>query len=341
MQKVSNHYVPQFYLRNFSQNSKSIGLYLVKKRKYIEHASIKNQACKDYLYGKDGKIEDWFMEIEKETSSIISSIIDNNKLPSKFSDDYKILLKFMLLAEARNLKTADSQNNLINTLVKNMAEMDPKINNDQIKNLDVKQSIPNLYSIQAAVNIYPILFDLKSTLLISENDRKFFTSDNPLIRYNLMYIKRDYSMRGYGLGNVGVQLFFPISPRLCILIFDDKVYNYKEDNGKIHINRGKYMDELNRLFYLNSYNNIFFSQNTLKSYIIRLSNKIEHENNSLETECKVFGDKTNKLIGYFTNQVNKRIKLPFLKVKTRFMNMNLPPHMGGPVRPYARKFMDN
>ena len=51
------HYVPQFYLKNFSSNNKSVGIYNFNVNKYISNASIKDNFGKNYFYGDDKRIE--------------------------------------------------------------------------------------------------------------------------------------------------------------------------------------------------------------------------------------------------------------------------------------------
>ena len=48
--KRRQHYVPKFYLRNFSEDKKSIGIYFFEKNKIINHASIKDNLWKEYFY---------------------------------------------------------------------------------------------------------------------------------------------------------------------------------------------------------------------------------------------------------------------------------------------------
>jgi hypothetical protein len=348
MQKVSNHYVPQFYLKNFSNNKKSIGMYHIKHHKYIKEASIKKQACKDYLYGEDGTLEDMLMEIENHCSKIIRRIIETSRLPSKDSQDYALLLLFILLSEARNLKTANSINNFIDTQMKILLKMDKQydIPDDVIDKLKISMTIPNLNPILSTFELYPILFDLKGVLLVTKNDRQFITSDNPLVRYNQFYVHRKYTLRGYGLGNMGIQLFFPISPQLCICIFDHVLYDYKTNkDGNIEINKGKHMDEINKLIYLNAYTKVFFNDKTTETYINRLLGSIKHKNTEIDTEIDrevtIFGTEYNKLIAYSPRKVNERVNLAFFSIRREFMDMPLPLHMAGPVRPYADKFMKN
>ena len=343
VKKVSNHYVPQFYLKNFSNNKKSIGMYIIDKRKYCKEASIKEQACKDYLYGKDTKLEDMFMDIEREVSKIINDIIDTSSIPLRNSAEYALLLLFMLISETRNLKTADSYNNFIDISMKTLAKMDRRCNisHDILDRVKISMKIPNLTSIKVAHDIYPILFDLKCVLLINKTDRQFITSDNSLVKYNQMYVERRYTSRGYGLGNMGIQLFFPITPQLCICLFDHCIYDYKANmDENIEINKEGQIDEVNKLFFLNTYNSLYFNDKTKESYINRLVSSIEHSNSELDKEIAIFGTENDKLIAYSPKKVKERINMTFFIIRQKFMEMLLPANMAGPIRPYAEKFCE-
>lgn len=60
--KKNQHFVPRFYLKNFSNDKKKnfIGLFNIDSEVHIENAKLKTQASRDYFYGKDGKVEDLF-----------------------------------------------------------------------------------------------------------------------------------------------------------------------------------------------------------------------------------------------------------------------------------------
>ena len=81
--KKKQHYVPRFYLKNFSNKSdeKSIGIYNVKKNLFIPSGSLKDQNYIDYFYGKNGRIENSLQVIEGLSSSIIKDIITKKLLP--------------------------------------------------------------------------------------------------------------------------------------------------------------------------------------------------------------------------------------------------------------------
>lgn len=343
MDKVSHHYVPQFYLKNFSKNNKSIGMFINKHSKYVKQVSIKKQACKDYLYGREQIIEDTLMNIESKAAILIKRIIETHEIPSKQSEDYHFLLMFILLLETRVQRQADSMNNLVNQLAKITAKMSNEhgrldVSENIIDEMTVSLDIPNLPSMQAAVEIYPVMLDLKTSLILIENDRMFITSDNPVVRYNYMYVTRKYTLRGYGLGNMGFQMFLPISPKCCLYIYDDVMYNtHLSKQGVIILNKGKHVDELNRLFYLNSQDFLFFNSSIKESYIKRIISKRNHDSD-IKKEVNMFGPVSNTLIVYQKKCVKDKINMPFLTIDLRFKKMPLPPHMAGPMRPHAERF---
>lgn len=95
--KKNQHYVPQFYQRNFSDDGKTVGTYLLKQKKYIPKSSIKNQASEDYFYSKDNKkIEDALGDIEAMADAVIKDIARNPKGKISKQDGYTLYVFTML-----------------------------------------------------------------------------------------------------------------------------------------------------------------------------------------------------------------------------------------------------
>ena len=57
---------------------------------------------------------------------------------------------------------------------------------------------------------------------------------------------------------MGIQIFFSLSPELCICVFDRIMYKPEAD-GIIAIKSGSQINELNKLFLLNAYQTVFFN----------------------------------------------------------------------------------
>ncbi len=78
----NQHFVPQFYLRNFarSDSTKLICTFHIPSARYVPNATIKGHACDDYFYGKDGA-EQALQEFEGKVSPTIARIIASERLP--------------------------------------------------------------------------------------------------------------------------------------------------------------------------------------------------------------------------------------------------------------------
>ena len=337
--KEFNHFVPQFYLKNFSTNKKGIGMFLLDKRKFIANASIKEVGGRDYLYGEDGKIEDWFMQLEGIWSKIIKNIILNEEIPNDI-EEYTNLLIFIYLSEARTAQVADYQTSLLNKLSEFIFKNDKKFKDMNLKDIPkVKYNIPNLISLQIMPNIVcTCMQDLVLFIIKNNSSLDFITSDYPVTKYNLLFKKRNY-MRGYGYAQMGFQAFLPISNKLCLCLMDPIPYNIIKCNEKriIHLNNENLVYELNKLFLDNSDEMIFFSNNYNEGEIQRLTkNKQKVE----KMEAYKLGNDREWVIPFQTKGSHIEIKMPYFKVRKEFMKIPLPIHAAGPIRPTAEKLIE-
>jgi Protein of unknown function (DUF4238) len=90
-QNKSHHFVPQFLLRFFSTDGSSVGLYNLRSGKIVTGASLKHQACRDWFYGRDGKVEHALGEIEGGSSTVLRRMIETGRPPKRYSDDHRVL----------------------------------------------------------------------------------------------------------------------------------------------------------------------------------------------------------------------------------------------------------
>ena len=265
------HFVPQFYLKNFSANGKSIGGYLLKEHKFVRHMPIKDICGRDYLYGEDLKLEKWFSGLEGEWASLLRKIIDQVSLSSLSDEEWVLLFMFIYLTDIRNEFYADS----INDMTTKTAQVIAKIcrdhgridtTDDKIKQLKYGYNIPNLLLIKGMLNRINIMFDLKPLLIHNASKRMFITSDYPVVKYNYLFATRNY-YRNFGYGHVGAQIFIPINSSLCLMLFDSVVYNIKDNNLVLTIKAPDQITELNKLFARNSKRAVYFNNNE-REYII-------------------------------------------------------------------------
>lgn len=260
-EKIYNHYVPQFYLRNFSGNN-SIGVYNFDIKKFIDEAAIRNNAGRDFLYGHDTDLENWFQNLEGKWATVINKILQNNKIP-KDSTEYTYLLMFIYLSDARVAEQADAfkQHKLEKgkAFAKMMVEQGKtNLSNEDIDNLDVNIERPNLVYIKGMEKIINVMSDLCPLIIVNESDIGFITSDVPVAKYNQWFLERKYK-HPYGFGHIGFQCFVPLCSRICLCLYDDIVYrNLLGNKDRIRLYSKTNVEALNKLFLHNAYKEIYY-----------------------------------------------------------------------------------
>lgn len=334
-EKSRQHYVPKFYLRNFSNSKKAIDTFNISNSKYIPNASIKDMCQKNNFYGSDKEVENFLNEdVESPASPVIKNMIDHFELP-KTEVDYITLVKFILVSETRNLRAADSTNNMVDYFAKTLIKNHPEFKDDlDLDKFTISWNEPVNHLIDFAIESIPLVLDLEPILLVEKTGaRRFLTSDNPVVRYNSLYMLKKYN-RGFGYATRGLQLFLPISPHVCLLLYDKLAYDIPGvKNNMLTLTRAKDVDQLNEFFYLNAYNNIFFNQTTKESYIESLHKKNSHKPKISEFEREISTVKSinseSEFITISHNKVAKHFRFPWLRVSRFANNLKFPSHMGG------------
>jgi hypothetical protein len=257
------HFVPQFYLKRFSNNGKSVGMAILNPSKMIENASIRNIAGQEDLYGSNGKVEKMLLQLEGQWSTALRELNASLKVPG-FNDNRILLLLFMLLSDARTQSVATDQNNWITETSKSILRIynsvgKTQFTDDVINTVQVGFTIPNLVPIQQAFEHIAYLVDLHLILIVNETNYQFITSDSPFVRYNKLLALHHYS-RGYGLAHIGFMCYIPISPSLCLCAYDRDVYNARiEKDDRLIIKAPDQIMQFNALFASNAENFLFYN----------------------------------------------------------------------------------
>ncbi len=343
MEKEYQHFVPKFYLRNFSNDSKSVGSYIFSKRKLIANASIEKICGRKFLYGEDLHVEDWFMALEGKWANIIRQIISTGKLCLDYNS-WAYILMFIYLSDVRTGYHADLFSNFQTTLAQTMVKLarehkELDVTDSEIERLRVTIDKPNLISIQNMAEVTEIMSDLTPLLIRNTTNRQFITSDCPMAKYNQLFISRNYH-RNCGYGHVGAQCFIPISPYLCLVLIDSAVYDYKcDDNRVITINAPDQIIELNKLFLHNSDRSIYFNNSERPWVIERLA--CQKKDNQKDSDNEVFG---NAVSGYLNmlsfKSVQNNIKLPAFFIRPQYKIMPFPQNTAGPFRPFVERIVE-
>lgn len=269
-----HHYVPQFYLRNFSTDTKRkfIGLYNFNNKIFIQSAPIKHQACEKYLYGTDDVIESELSKMEFYSSKVLERLQQCLIPPPANSLYFKLLKKYILYQYMRTVKAGNEMQQRIQVstgeLFKVMSQYDKKY-----EGLVGNFEDPVIKSLVAANDGLALLEFLDCKILINNTKVPFITSDNPVARYN-RFAELKNAKGGLGWAVKGFQIFFPLNPFAMLVLFDQFVYKYGTDNKtQIVLSEEKDVDQLNSLQFLSCESQMFFGRGISREYLEVGSNK--------------------------------------------------------------------
>ena len=253
-EKKNQHYVPQFYQRNFSVDGKTTGVFVLGSSKYISASPIKNQASADYFYSKNLKIEDAISKLEAFANEAINSVLAN-PYDSKLSEKNKdALYVFVIIQFGRTLSQTKKLEAAIDALSKEtlrkIVEKDRESGRNEYAELtdEILESVrigltePGLFAIGNFARIVNMCRDLRFKVIINKTTIPFITSDNPVCLNNQFLDKMKVDTNG--LGQRGLLLLMPLSPMVAVLYYDSEVYKvgsiskqYVEITDKIEIEK--------------------------------------------------------------------------------------------------------
>jgi len=270
-QPISHHYVPQFYLRQFStKKGKEYSIFTFDKTlKKIFISNIKNVCCEDYFYDFMDKIPYSYYEKYpvnesksgkklKKINNIkdLAELKDNeepifcaspetflNRVETEFSKAYKRILELEDLTELNNYEKAATamfvlfqwkrtraQREFIKGLIRNFAiEQIGKTNSVEyirflvsLCYLDIPPRYFHLNIIFNIDNELDIFLRSGWTLYVNKTSLPYWTSDNPVAIENTTSIDpcKPHLIRE------GCKIYFPLSPKICLLIYDTCFYKF-------------------------------------------------------------------------------------------------------------------
>ncbi|MDP1693975.1 MAG: DUF4238 domain-containing protein [Candidatus Woesearchaeota archaeon] len=275
----NQHFVSQFYFRNFSLDGKTICLFNLNNKKFIQSASIKDQCSKDYFYSKDPRVETLFSSLETSSKELISQIINNQNLSCLSEEQKQTLKRYLLFQHGRTEYARDSEEETANALFElykpNIAEcakdQGVEISTEKLKNMKIKSNSKN--SVLLSLVSGPLLYDLSMILLDNKTQTDFIFSDNPVVFYNSFF--NDKVPNGTeGISSTGLQIYFPLNSKLALFIFDPTFYDLGQSE-KTTINKDSDIQRLNGLQILYCNEHIYFGNMRMKDQIFLRYNQLK------------------------------------------------------------------
>lgn len=290
VENKKQHYVPQFFLRQFSWNDKHLYAYNVKTKK--SYCVSISDVCKGkYFYSDDPEDEKNLAAIESEQAVILKKLSETKDVRS--IDNFKELFYFQLfltLQISRTKEAKESMERWFESQMKNyyvplmkQSQIFKDVPEDYLNDLHKKVKWLGGFDMKMLSGFYgPIMIsDLRPFFLLNQTKKNFICSDTPVVRNN--YIKNgELCMMGYQ--STGLQIICPLNKKTALLLVDYNTYkiNY-HDNQFIDITNDSDIDEINRLQVVNCSNLVFYSENNDESYVSSLHSKYEKD---IEKEVK-------------------------------------------------------
>lgn len=273
--KKNQHYIPKFYLRNFSfqGNKKQIGVFNLFNKKFIQQAKLKTQGSKNFFYGHDDIIEDGLADIEGFLSSAIKDIIEKRITPKKGTKEHVDLLEFVSLTDLRNPVRIVEMKSMFKQMEKRVLALYP--------NADLTKIVPQLgheehieLSLSMTSDIILNTVDLDYKLLVNQTSYPFITSDYPVVKYNQFLEQRKWPNSKTGYGIVGLQIFIPLNHEIMIVFYDPEIYKVGTRKQKLlQLTNIEDVDKLNVLQFINCFTTIFFDEKASENYVMYLHEK--------------------------------------------------------------------
>lgn len=276
--KKRHHYVPRFYLKRFSVGGENthLSLYNYKSRVFVHKAALAHQAYEDYLYGPDPIVEDMLAELEGQIGVMFNYWTEERLLyvPPTDSNGFKLLKRFILYQLFRTPKSGNELIRNINDGIKYiLAETNPNLW-ERIKDGKITNDNPVLFALLNAIQRENLLSHLDIRFIVNLSELPFITSDSPIILYNQLMEAAGNYIGATGLVAKGLQIFYPIHPRVMICLYDPLVYNVGNScKNCCEIDSADEVHQLNSLQFINSESQLFFDDRITQEYIEYL---VEH-----------------------------------------------------------------
>jgi hypothetical protein len=306
-ENARQHFIPQCYLKNFSENEKFVFIYSKTNEKKGYAQSIAKTACKEYFYA----IPEKYLN-QEILANIDSNFIEKKILADNIENFYSQLLNKIVKAASEWCVSKDrkeifnhNERDLFAALIAIQYLRMPNIRdmywNPQQKAQKVRNEIVDAFkkahgdiddSEAVALNrdddYAPVLhseffLDEKliadiQDLLIKKNWRyriatngTVFTSDNPILLKPHLENQIAYYE---GFAMKGVEIIFPISKNIILTIWDDEVFpDYTSENNEFSILTDAELRQYNCYQYIWANEEVYSTKNDFKLIeLLKLTN---------------------------------------------------------------------
>jgi hypothetical protein len=215
-----------------------------------------------FFYGHDQGIEKYLTNIEGEAATVIRKIVEKESIYDiLYTPDQDLLSYWIFLQDMKtrwNRECIKKSMNEMKDVLKVRFNIDiPSITENDAIDIQISSFNPQDKGTKWAINT---LSSKKWILLVNKSDLDYCTSDHPIVRENLIQYrapKLGYDVNpleyGYGYQSSGLELRYPLSPKLCLLLINEKDAADMVKLGHFEINGCKLDADINDVMWMDSH----------------------------------------------------------------------------------------
>lgn len=336
------HYIPQFYLRGFTSDGSSIGFFRLSDETYRESVPVKSIMYDNWLYDEDNHVEHRLAEMESIWSASIASLLEilqdqNDEKVERLApleDERAHLLHFIGCTMTRTLGSLSAMYGLVNAMVDDLKATVPNFDPEKTGQLSQYNDRHEYTEVMLTVGEdLPIrLLDLAWVYIVNESGMPLMTSDNPVALINSYF-----SIRGlrptYGLGSSGIQIFLPLTSKVCLVLLDKEVYELTRTTTVLPIESRHVIRDINTITARNAFSYLAFNPALPKCEIKGMARKRKDIKHS---RLGVFEVAPNQNLYTFANvRLNDRLLIPGIPIREEALSWPVPVNAAGWRRSYS------
>jgi hypothetical protein len=216
--------VPRFHLRRWTKRGRI--RVLDKTVPKVFATRPRNVAGERFYYGhlldESGVIEEWLAQHERNFARLYRRVERETDVASLTDSERFEICVLFALASSRTRRTRattkETWESLMNRIAETMGVTDwtVRIGEDYAMGLHLEM-LKDLPRYAAALS------DLRLQVLVNGTELPFTTSDHPVALHNALP-PRPHRGGRLGFASPGIQLHLPISPKLCLILYDSGTY---------------------------------------------------------------------------------------------------------------------
>jgi hypothetical protein len=271
-------------LKPFTLNGegKAINVFNVKRQRPIQNAPTKGQCARDYLYGKDTGLEQKLVKLEGQYARIVTTLSAGGALPEDDKGWLRLFISIQMQRTEHAInKMREWHESMESATYRNRPEQKPT---DTMTDTQLM-----MLSMRTGVRSCKYIEDLKITIFKNLTKVDFVLSDHPAVMTNRFHLQR-LNTNIFGIGNSGLILLLPVSPRLCPVCYDGGVYSISNASGTPFVSLSKESDvkAVNEFQYLNISHNVYFSRWEDRTNVGSEANRVADERAKAKPKATVY-----------------------------------------------------